>query len=891
MLQNSLAAESSVNLAVLSPTTPFRIAPSQLTLAPREKKVVKVIYAPLEEGMHNTKLYVVSVSGEIGYVNMQATCGSALSVTVANQSKEQSAVNFGPCDFDRLSLTKMIYLCNRDTQLDLPVLIGATTPEILLPEKHLTLAPGETRRLPVSLRLQLSGARSEKVYFNAANSPLKHLDIIASCSIPVLMPCLPHLLIGVEAVGTSISQIVPLINTTTITQRVRLQLPAETSFSASLSADQILRFQATNENTESMQNIMLNLPANGVCLVSVNFKPKDCGSRTTILKASIMLPKKANIGLLELRGVGIIDSYVQREKPLTAIRAWCSTSFAIDKIVDGPDQPIPGPSRTLPVFKFVSPEHLMILQATRQLDATYQQIDPAARFTVCCAYMENISEHEQQYHVIVSYPFVCDIPVDGILASGRTLEIPISVHKDAEAEYDLTTNTIMGRLTVIDETGSCKGLHCTLSAVSGNLLHTSLNTSTTLSWPTINICERVPRRLFLRNRSQFTLLCNAWIQMVNSNDDDIKVPAGMPDEAVMSKCPFTVSKVKASLSPWEVSSIEIVCLSTNAGSFKAKLWLEYAASEKPTSKFIMTPITLSVRAGIADLMISPDSLNFGEADSIRISKRNLLLQNKKGLDTDYLLHSRPPFAPENEGLQHILALNRDTITATFGPDIAKPYVSSFALLFDHFTKYMPITGFGGIPKVESSVGKFLLAVNNSADLESGTSAEALTHSIDFGIVNEGAPKSIAVKLSNCGRSDANIKSLSSISTNLRWQFSQHEETGKNPSIDAATGTWIDFDEVDYLAGEEGQLAQTQSTAAVSTVASSGRRYSAAPSLMSMLAQSNKSKTKIDAPAVSVNISTRQHFPLRLPPAQVLDIQLSMAGFAKVRPSTARCLHK
>jgi hypothetical protein len=317
--------------------------------------------------------------------------------------------------------------------------------------------------------------------------------------------------------------------------------------------------------------------------------------------------------------------------------------------------------------------------------------------------LTNMSSATQSYHILISYPFYTEIPLDGEIASLGILEIPLKIHPQVFVNYipEYIHFSVHGFISVFNQQDS-KVMSSSLVGVYRDCLtmETKPGVECIQFSQDLKILEKQTKRFIIRNKVPFDISCDAKIVLVNTPANSVSPPTkGSNKKSQAEWSPYTLSITRVTFKSWETTFFDVHFQSHVIGEFEAVLKLEYFEDEylpgRGTKKagpthFPLTPeISFNATVGGLDLILYPDCIMFGHCELGMTTTRVVTITNTAPVPGEFVFYaSSPEFSWPF--IKCISATSKLDVTLSFSPQTAKSYHEMFYINFDGVTKNIPI---------------------------------------------------------------------------------------------------------------------------------------------------------------------------------------------------------
>ncbi|RKO94673.1 hypothetical protein BDK51DRAFT_29030 [Blyttiomyces helicus] len=893
MVTNLLPIECPVVMIIVPSATSsmFHIPSTQVVLPPKERKAFLIKFDPSAETIAKDELILVAYGGEITKIPLNATCGHSLRIL-------ERRLDFGPTDIYYTSVVKKLTLTNRDDKRSLPVDFECSTDEVLVNDgMPVMLEPLQELHVPIEFLSALTGTRTESLVVRAPSSAPVAVELAAFSGPAITIPVLEDVFFRVTAVSTASTVQLPIVNISSGNVLCLVTIPSGSPFTfrlmdpdfanRKLSAAPLLLEIKPYEGPESV-GIHLTMGPRLTAIIEISFLSPTWGSYRCPMTIQMVKPRKWNVTTLNLVAIAINDVCLAREKPIKTFRKFMSNpageapTGALLKRTDSRAEGLKG--KTSEVFE-LEPALQTVFGAS--LSAKYEDVYEVVTLT-------NASGTTQTYHIMLSEHFTTEIPLDGEIEGLMSIEIPVRLNSkyfDRFTPNESKESIAIGSLTVFDENEREMGMKSiALHGLMGGLVSVEAREGCeNLKFPSVKLTEKATRRIIIRNRAPFDVSWEGRISAIGASGTGLQadgIPMIVPTSSSAAEwCPFVLSTARVSLKPYEWYGIDITFQAMSNGEFRARLFMEYIDSVghivnhehvRGKVKRRMRTINVCCQVGTYDLILSPDSFNFGDIPVFGNISRTLTIFNNQALDTPISIMCKTPFRVMKNWYL-VEKQSKLDIQVLFEPLRSSSYYEILSICYGGVTKVIPLFGSGG-----KSLFTTNLAIPQRLELPtkgvsekysafSSGSADPLVvpfeeNIIDFGIVSMSTPKIKIFYLRNIGTFDFSVKSITlSEDQHLSWKFIEdnfeHDPLTQVDQPDFGSETLKQI-EIDW---DEGQPSSREDTPAEGS-GSSGT-----------LLRRRRAKTG-SAAMGSTHSQVHKAFPFRLPPMQSVGMLLSYGTF-------------
>ncbi|KAI8618802.1 ribonucleotide reductase [Chytriomyces sp. MP71] len=866
ILHNNLPIESPciviISQSVKGHEAQFNIpfSSSQVLLQAKEKKTIKITFCPTKEGRFRETVYVIALGGDVYSINIEANGGPAVKVI-------DSKVDFGPTDVYYGSVSRRLFLENRDPENEITVKFQPTTDEIVVNQgNNLVLDPGETRPVPLSFLSKLTGLRQESIKVTAPNSVSAPVTAIAVSGPAINIPVMDEIILPTTITGQTSFVHFPIRNLQPTPAYLQLSMPPNSPFSLRLAESEnsallknVVDCRMFDTSEASGSTVTISPYVNAV--LEISFLSTTWGTFRVALTISTVKPKKYVLGSFHLSAVAINELYMTRENPIPYIRKFLSmpskeapSGLLVKKAADPPIQMCFGPgmrSKVDDVWEYVT--------------------------------LTNLANSTTKFFIVISSPFYTNIPLEGEIDAFTSLDIPLRLDKAVfEADYNCENldKIVLGQVTVFDEISGM--VSSTIIGCLGDLVCVETRKNIEhLQFAPVKVMEKSIRKILIRNKSNVDIVWEAKIIPVYAKHrSKVEVAEGGNDPlSVVEWCPFGLSAARISLKPYDYATVEVQLQSTSSGTYRGRLLMTYVDPvyhiinndhHRTRSKRDLASIDVVCDVGTGDVDIHPDIISFGDVLHSEPCDKLLTLSNKQMIDSKLQFLTTFPFATSKGVSTTVTKESAQELKVLLQSAKPKFYNSFLWVTSDVQTQMIPIFAHSGISLLKTNLAEPMPVFQTEEIPENQVDEK---HFIEFGFVGQLSSKMKVLNLTNMGTFDLIIKNIVvKDNGHLIWKFVEESEVSQatlNP-FGQSSAYWaeqeVDWDDHDYRSHEEkGRAGQMQ---VVETNVKGGAK------------KRKGGKGVAQNVAAAQTSSIHKQFPLKLSPLQSIGIQISFGGADK-----------
>jgi hypothetical protein len=880
-VENLLPIECHCVLLILNSITPsFSVGSSQTVFQPKEKKSLSIKFNPTVEGAISDSLVLVAFGGEVSKIQLKGHGGE--SVLLIDKS-----LDFGPTDIFYGSVSRRLFLQNRDLENEYPIFCETTTNEISINHnQQLSLAPGEMKQVNVSFLSKISGNRQETVQLYAPNSQIPPIEATVSSGQLITIPVMENIYFPTCLTKQSSIVQIPITNTSSNMIQVSLSTPVQTLFTMRLVDPDFSNKKPVEkinlaidmkpfENKES-SGVILNIGPRLTAVLEVSFLSPVPGTYGTQLTATLTKPRKMVVSVHNLFAISLNESYLTN---------YIESMDTLQKFLHSPN------SEALNAN--INPQdHSKLGEATAYMKSSLVlEFDPYTPLVYIpltsnfnndqmyyYATLNNLTNIPQKYRIILSQPFYTDINPIGVLDELSALEIPIKVNRNLlkiDYEKETVDYTFIGQITVFDGADKTGFVSCQVHGNVRDLISVDVRANCdSISFPPLRVMEKSSRKFFIRNKSPYELVWEGRMSLIGR-----RLNTGSSTSGGLDWCPFSVGTTRLTLKPFEYTSIDILFQATGTGDYHARLSMSYLdpitsavnnEQQKLRKKRDLPTVDFECFVGMAEIEIEPTCLDFGDVNVGDTVSKSIILKNILMLSSPVSTICPQPFSiaenlilvPRNH------ALDVDIYFRSVKP---RPVFKVLAVSCKSVTQIVSLFANAGFSIMSSNLA-IPVKVNNAVlknDLEFQDN-----NCIDFGTIATQSLKSKVISFQNLGTFDFYIKNIhTGPDSSFKWKFVDDLDAANDAKAfenhnEPLTSVEQDWDEIDFKIKEEKQMNQNLTSGNV----------------LQLDASKNKDMKKKKGKQVqqtTISAIVNKIFPIRLAPLQKLDLQIFFHGVEQV----------
>ncbi|KAJ3108170.1 hypothetical protein HDU97_002082 [Phlyctochytrium planicorne] len=812
-LQNLLPIDCpSVMIIVPTPGSEFfSLTPSQVVLTPKERRNFSIKFTPSFEDTINATLIVIAFGGEIHRLHLHAICGQPLRIL-------DPKLDFGPTDIYYDKVLRRIHLENKSNQPHRICWESSSNEIIANNGKSINCKPGESLNVETTFLSTMTGQRNEFLQFFAGNTVFPPVDISAFSGPAVSLPMMEEIFFPTTQTSQPASVMFPITNLSNTLCQCLVSIPPSAPFTI-----QLMDPETANRKTlEKISLIVEAKPFEGpdslgvlvtigprlTAVLEIVFLSSTWGTFRVPLTTMMVKPRKLNIATHYISAVAVNEVYLSRESPVDMIRRFLkspkseqSTGLMLKRTPDK-NNSVPVSVKTSDVLD-IDPIPQLCLRLPKE-----SLTDQGVEFIT----LSNLSVAPQKYHIALSFPFSTPIPLDGVLESLSSIDIPIDIDVnafDSTYERELKGKIAIGQITIFDENQKMGMVSGSIHGAVSELVGVEVREDTsTITFPSLRVMEKHSRKIFIHNKAPFEVI---WEGRFTTKAT--AVPDGFGQQAIADWCPFGLNSTRINLKPYEYGTIDIVFQATSSGNYKAMLTMDYIdpiqriinnEKQRTRTKKQLMPLEFQCQVGVPEVDIDTNIVNFGDVPIEEIERREIQFTNDQTINANVIISTPQPFSTSDSVILVPKSSTFD-LELMFQSVTPKSFYEIFVYTCGRITKTIPVMATSGISKLTSNLAS-PIKVSPMSNYNFSDSYENLNHCIDFGVVNPLAPKSKVFRLRNMGTFEYLVKNIAlGDDGHLSWKFSDESEqtTWKTELNDEFWDySEMDWDEIDFKAKDE-----------------------------------------------------------------------------------------
>lgn len=830
-ISNLLNADChAVMLVVPSQTSSaFTLSQTQTLFQPREKRLFPIRLTATSEGNVSDQLIVIAYGGEMHRVTLKCRVGSALKLY-------DTKIDLGPTDIYYGSIGKRILLKNVDDYASLPITLWKSSTDIIVNGgKPLLLDPGEQRRVKIELLSSFTGPRLETVEFYGMNSFPCRLEISAFSGPTLMAPTMEDIIFPSVLAHAESSIVFPVVNLSPFVAQFFIFVPSDSCFALQLldiehshsKRNVAVGTQIIMDSKEHIaggtSGLIVTIGGKLTANIKVAINQKIPGAYKSTLGVNSIKPKKHPLASFNLCALVLDISLTQQEGAVNKLRK--SVAFPANNqdtfIASAPVEKRPPLAYT--VFE-LQPSVLVIRLNPRFVSTnSSQRDDPVDTVT-----LTNSTSSKQPYHIMLSKPFLTDVPLDGFIEPMTAMEIPIKIVPNyfSTLQPETLNYTCIGGISIYNEDKKFIVVNSAIIGVHSDMMMAEIRSkSDTFDMTPLKSGEKRTQRIYIRNKTPLEVVWEGKLSYFlqkpvggasDPRESTIGGGAGGGSAGVSGdSIPFALSTPRIGLKPYEVASFDVHFISNIGTQHSARLFMEYTdpnagkTSSNSSKAVDIVPKKLNLKSllfqaatGSVDINTTFDSIIFGDLPVGFQSTKVVTVMNPSTIPVTF---SIMPSSKEFEmPMWHTIPeSSKIDVPIKFISKQPRAYAELITFSCRGVTKSIPLVGYSHRPfEVGSNLGMPTLAKVESPEFETGAagvggesrreaedSNPALNDPatdpalylppkqadmIQFGYVGTDKPKPKFFILKNLGSTELTIVGISE-SSQFKWKFLEEVE--------------------------------------------------------------------------------------------------------------------
>ncbi|KAJ3338988.1 hypothetical protein HDU93_008811 [Gonapodya sp. JEL0774] len=803
---NLANSDVTVALAIPSKQKVFIVTPSsQIVLAARERKQIEVQFAPGDDSNTGTAqqkcfeevLILVTVGGEVHRVDLKGIVGETL-------KKFDDQIDFGPVDIDYPSVMRHLLLENTDPLRSLPVGFETSTAEIVVNHGFpVLLRPRSFMKIPIEFRSNMSGIRKETLRVFAPGSSPREIWISAFSGPSVICPILTDICLGPVSSGSkgAYTVAIPVYNISPTTVDIAVAINSGTGFGVQKQMDRepiggetvkkdAREWKSLPNNPEfsGKEGGVLELKAESRTMVELSFAPSVTGIVQGEIVMQVVYPRKELQQSFNLHSIVIGDT---DHPQLHVLQSWWKNPHATPPAIRTQTQ-----SFNI-TEQLVKNSEVFSFEQRQQLVLATDEVEHSAFELVT---LTNISSEAQRFCLLLSYPFETDIPLDGSLNPGSSIDIPLRI---TAGTFDALAGGGRERVTAIGSICAMDGKHslCTipLYAAFRSMVTAETRAGTEeIKFAGIDENNKSTRKILIRNKSPWTVNvdCRVTSSVPRSADSERSAPPAVTASAADTTSFFSLSHPKMTLRPWDMVTLEVIFQGVKAGSNSVLLALDYVdpllrvslkgerISNNVKRKQQVLLVCCSCDVGKPSWVVEADWIDFGAVSTDEVIPRTLRIKSDWSSDANLLLAVSEPFLVVGGSHLSLKANRTSEVTLEARPIKLGVWNSLLLISGFSFTKALGVSCESGTQFITANVAVPIeaphLSQNAHFSSEIDISSFMPHNTINLGIISSQGSATKAIEVINAGSLGVSITHIS-VQDPLRMNWTLTDE---RESLDA-----------------------------------------------------------------------------------------------------------
>jgi len=553
-------------------------------LNPYEKKMFIGKFLPLERDkgkeLYN-QILVITGNGEILRLNISGICDESIKIY-------KKKLDFGPTDIYSSEITKTLIIENIDKYNSIPILMEASTNEIVINNgNNIVLNPSEIRKLKIKFTSYYSGYRQETIYITCPFTKMKIIDVIAHSGPSLIFPVYKEIYFPIVKINEVTVLNVPLLNMTDKQVNCIMYMPVlNNPFNFCIKTKpSILEFKGYED--KNYKGIKLKFKEKGTAIISIIFCSNICG----IYKIPIMLKVDKN-NSIKLNNYFLFGSAYNNEIYKTKTTNFNKyLTFYNDKsdtqILNRYEQ-LNKNNLTMSDNLNYSPNESSIFEIkTKKISINYNETYKNNNFKFINLF--NKTNKPQKYHLIISKPFIASGPSEGMVEANTMIDIQISVKLDLIEDRNLIEDEVIiyGVLTIFDDTETHEAISVNIECTINDMINVGIRRGISgIEYPLYAGITKLSRNFILRNKSPNSIRCNIYLKKTDSKIEKIIFRNPYLNKRILEemratkerRSQFSQNIKTIVIKPFEVSEVEISYSLLKIRSLNVGFFIEYFTS-------------------------------------------------------------------------------------------------------------------------------------------------------------------------------------------------------------------------------------------------------------------------------------------------------------------------
>ncbi|ORX60056.1 hypothetical protein BCR36DRAFT_342347 [Piromyces finnis] len=553
-------------------------------LCSNEKKMYIGKFLPTKKDIGKrltNQILVVTSSGEILRIDLCGICDESIKIY-------KNKLDFGPTDIYSNEITKTLVIENIDKYNKIPILMEASTNEIIINEnKEIILNPLEKKKLKIKFISYYSGERHEYIYITCPFTNTKIIDVISFSGPSMIFPVYKEIYFPNIKVNEVSVIDVPLINMTNKQVNCILYMPnSNNPFNLSIkNKTSYIEFKEYED--KNYNGIKIKFKRKDTIIISIIF----CSNLSGIYKIPIYLKVDKN-NSIKLNNYFVYGSVYDNElfvnndinfnKYLSFYKEKYNTQL-FNKFKQLNKNSIKA-TDNIDLFKSKSDIfEIKIFKININYNETYKNNN------IKYITLFNKTNVQQKYHIAISHPFIILMPSEGNIDANKNVDIPVTINLDLIEDRNFVEDELIffGVITIFDDSINHGSLSVAIEGTINNEINIGIRKKISGIKYSLYSDETVfSRKFILRNKSTNSIRCNVYLKKTDSKLEKIIYKNPYLNKRILEemketkerKCQFTQNLKTLLLKPFEVSEVEISYSLLNIRNLNVGFFIEYYTS-------------------------------------------------------------------------------------------------------------------------------------------------------------------------------------------------------------------------------------------------------------------------------------------------------------------------
>ncbi|ORX82562.1 hypothetical protein BCR32DRAFT_292578 [Anaeromyces robustus] len=553
-------------------------------LQPYEKKMFKGKFLPTKRDvgkkLENT-IFVMTGVGELLKIKICGFCDESIKIY-------KNVLNFGPTDIYSSEITKTLIIENIDKYNRIPVLLEATTNEIIINDNNdIILNPLEIKKVKIKFKSYYSGERSETIYVTCPFTNVKIINVTAFSGPALIFPVYKEIYLPTVKVNEVTTLDVPLINLTSKQTNCILYMPNQNNpFSLSIKTKkQLLEYKDYED--KNYKGIKIKFKGKETAIISIIFNSNLGGFFKIPLNLKVDKNNSIKLNNYFIFGSSYDDKLFKlKQSFFSRYLLFYKEKFNTlilnkNELIDKNKLKI---TDKLNYFK----NHSNIFEIkTDKVTLNYNEYYKTNNIKHINLF--NKTNLLQKYYLIISSPFIISGPVEGIIEANTMIDIPVTINVELIEDNFIVDKefTIFGVLTIFDESEFHDPQSIKLECTINDIISVGIrNNISGILYPLYHNISKLSRTFMLRNKSPYNIRCNIYIKKTDSKLEKIISRNSYISKRILEemkvtkeKCSQFTQNIKTLvLKPFQTADIEITYSLLNIRRLNVGFFIEYFIS-------------------------------------------------------------------------------------------------------------------------------------------------------------------------------------------------------------------------------------------------------------------------------------------------------------------------